>query len=38
LFERDKAESVPIDPKVFKKRPLSRRLIENFWGFFRGHL
>jgi cardiolipin synthase A/B len=38
IFEQDKAQSVRIDPKRFKKRPLRVRLVENFWGFFRGLL
>jgi cardiolipin synthase len=38
IFEQDKAKSVQIDPKVFKKRPLRVRIVENFWGLFRGLL
>lgn len=38
IFEQDKARSVPIDSKVFKKRPLRVRIVENFWGLFRGML
>lgn len=38
IFERDKAQSVQIDPKQFRKRPLRIRFVENFWGLFRGLL
>ena len=38
VFEEDKARSKPIDPKSFKKRPWQMRLVENFWGMFRGLL
>jgi cardiolipin synthase A/B len=38
VFEKDKAKSVRIDPKAFKKRGWHVRLVENFWGVFRGQL
>jgi cardiolipin synthase A/B len=38
LFERDKAHSVPMDRKIFRKRPMRERFVENFWGWFRGLL
>ena len=38
LFEKDRSQSVLIDPKTFKKRPWGIRLVEHFWGMFRGVL
>jgi cardiolipin synthase len=38
IFEKDKTQSLKIDPKVFKKRPWRIKLVENFWGLFRGLL
>ena len=38
LFEQDKAQSLQIDPKLFRKRPMRERIVENFWGWFRGLL
>jgi cardiolipin synthase A/B len=38
IFEKDKSQSTPIDPKAFKKRPLRIKFVEHFWGLFRGLL
>jgi cardiolipin synthase A/B len=38
IFEKDKGQSVRIDPKAFKKRPLRIKFVEHFWGLFRGLL
>ena len=38
IFEKDKSQSVRIDPKAFKKRPLRIKFVEHFWGLFRGLL
>lgn len=38
VFERDKAESVRISRREFKKRPWYMRAVENFCGIFRGYL
>jgi len=38
IFERDKAQSKLIDPVKFKKRPWCERMVEDFWGLFRGML
>jgi cardiolipin synthase A/B len=38
VFEADKAKSVKIDPKKFKKRPLIERFYENFCNLFRSQL
>lgn len=38
VFEEDKSESIRIDPKAFKNRPLHIKFVEHFWGMFRGLL
>ena len=38
VFEADKAQSVHIEYERFKDRPWHIKLIENFWGMFRGLL
>jgi cardiolipin synthase len=38
IFEEDKSKSLRIDPKAFKNRPFGIKLVENFWGLFRGLL
>lgn len=38
IFEQDKANSTRIDPEAFRKRPWSTKLIESFYGLFRGML
>ena len=38
IFEQDKAKSVHITREKFKKRPLRIKLVEKFYGLFRGLL
>jgi len=38
IFEQDKANSTRIDPEAFRKRPWGTKLIESFYGLFRGML
>jgi cardiolipin synthase len=38
IFEKDKSQSIRIDPKAFKNRPLRIKFVEHFWGMFRGLL
>jgi cardiolipin synthase len=38
VFEKDKAQSVRIDPVKFRKRPWTERLYENICALFRGQL